>query len=62
MSPYRQTISLYLNHFKAKAKLVDDITKHAEAGYSKQIENLNGNITLIEKTKQSEVSILTRQL
>ena len=62
MLPYKQDIRLYLNHVKPKAKLVDDITKHAEAGYRKQIENLNRHITLIEKTKQSEVSILTRQL
>jgi exodeoxyribonuclease VII large subunit len=46
----------------SKAKLIDDVTKHLEAGYGKQIENLKNEITSVEKSKQSEVNILTGQL
>lgn len=56
---YNTTIAELQN---SKAKLVDDITKHLEAGYRKEIENLNRTISTIEKTKQSEVNVLVSQL
>jgi predicted nucleic acid-binding Zn-ribbon protein len=56
---YNNTIAELQN---SKAKLVDDITKQLEASYRKQIENLNNQVASIEKTSQSEVSILAGQL
>ncbi len=56
---YNNTIAELQN---SKAKLVDVITKQLEASYRKQIENLNNQVASIEKTSQSEVSILAGQL
>jgi len=56
---YNNTVA-ELQH--SKAKMVDDITKHLEAGYRKEIENLHHSVLTIEKTKQSEVSVLASQL
>ncbi len=56
---YNNTIAQLQN---SKAKLVDVITKQLEASYRKQIENLNNQVASIEKTSQSEVSILAGQL
>lgn len=56
---YNNTIAELQN---SKAKLVEDITKQLEGNYTKQIENLNISLATIEKTRQSEVNILTRQL
>src|SRR5687767_13638564 len=56
---YHDTVSELQN---SKAKLVDDITKQLEANYKKQIENLNNNITSLEKSAEREAQVLNQQL